>query len=128
MSYFEEQEEAWFANDCKGNIEDYNPFDADSWPKAIKQSSGRNRSRSLLALAKLEEFAAWAVTQGYRREPTKGDYEILRFRKKGEAPLLYFKREKGMMGGESQHATSYGYGTTLVQQWLNTRKQPKKEA
>ena len=128
VTYFEDQEDAWFENDCKGNIEDYNPFDADSWPQGRKQSSGRNRSRSLLALAKLEEFAVWAVTQGYRREPTKGSYEILRLRKKGEAPVLYFRRDKGMMGGEPQHATSYGDGTTLVQQWINNRKQPKKGA
>jgi hypothetical protein len=33
MSYFDDQEDAWIENDCKGNIEDYNPFDPDSWPK-----------------------------------------------------------------------------------------------
>lgn len=33
MSYFEDQEDAWFENDCKGSIEDYNPFDPDSWPR-----------------------------------------------------------------------------------------------
>lgn len=26
MSYFEDQEEAWIANNCKGSIEDYNPY------------------------------------------------------------------------------------------------------
>jgi hypothetical protein len=33
MSYFEDQEDAWLENDCKGRIEDYNPFDPDSWPR-----------------------------------------------------------------------------------------------
>jgi hypothetical protein len=42
-------------------------------------------------------------------------------RKKGESPILFFKRDK------AQHATSYGDGTALVQLWINTRKQPKKE-
>ena len=51
MTYFEDQEEAWFANDCKGRIEDYDPFDADSWP-AANQNSGGYRARNLLALTK----------------------------------------------------------------------------
>lgn len=120
MSYFEDQEDAWYENNCQGRIEDIDPYDADSWPAAHKQSIG-NRSRSLLALAKLEEFAAWAIAQGYRREPVKGTYEVLRLRKQGESPVLYFKRDKGPF-----HATSYGEGTALVQKWINTRKQPKK--
>ena len=126
MSYYDDQEDAWFENNCQGSPSDYDPFDADSWPQARKQSSCRNRSRSLLALTKLVDFAAWAVCQGYTIEPTKGKYEVLRLRKKGQSPLLYFRREKGMMGGEPEHATSYGDGTTLVQQWLNSRKQTKK--
>ena len=120
MSYFEDQEDAWFENDCQGSPSDYDPFDADSWPSA-KQETGRNRSRNLLALSKLEEFAVWAVSQGYRREPTKGTYEVLRLRKKGDSPVLFFKRDRG------EHATSYGDGTALVQLWINTRK-AKKEA
>ena len=120
MSYFEDQENAWMENDCKGNIEDYDPYDADSYPDTRNHDSGF-RSRSLLALTKMEEFAAWAVSQGYRREPTKGTYEVLRLRKKGESPVLYFKRDKG------EHATSYGDGTKLIQTWINTRKQDKKD-
>jgi hypothetical protein len=116
MSYFEDQEDAWYANDCQGSIEDYNPFDEDSWPRG---NSGRNRSRNLLALTKIADFAAWAVSQGYRREPTKGSYEVLRLRKKGEAPVLFFKRDRG------DHATSYGDGTALVQKWVNSRKTKK---
>ena len=120
MSFYDDQEDAWYANDCKGNIEDYNPFDADSWPTAQQHTVG-NRSRNLLALTKLVDFAAWAVCQGYRVEPTKGTYEVLRLRKKSESPVLYFRRDKG------EHATSYGEGTALVQQWINSRK-AKKEA
>ena len=128
MSYFEDQYDAWMANDCKGRVEDYDPFDPGNYEDIDKPkpSPGRNRSRSLLALTKLVDFAAWAVCQGYKVEPTKGTYEVLRLRKKGEAPLLYFRRDKGSFGGEPQHATSYGDGTTLVYQWLNSRKQPKK--
>jgi hypothetical protein len=71
-------------------------------------------------MTKLVDFAAWAVSQGYNREPTKGTYEVLRLRKKGMSPVLFFKRDKG------EHATSYGEGTALVQLWINTRKQEKK--
>ena len=118
MSYFEDQEECWLANECQGYIEDYDPYDAGSWPRARNLSIG-NRTRNLLALSKLEEFAVWAVSQGYRREPTKGTYEVLRLRKKGESPVLFFRRDKG------EHATSYGDGTALVQLWINTRKEKK---
>jgi hypothetical protein len=122
MSYFEDQYDAWMANDCKGRVEDYDPFDAGNFEDMDETPvASRNRSRNLLAMTKLVDFAAWAVSHGYRREPTKGTYEVLRLRRKGESPVLYFKRDKG------EHATSYGEGTTLVQLWINTRKE-KKEA
>ena len=121
MSYFEDQYDAWMANDCKGRIEDYDPFDAGNFEDMDETPAvNRNRARNLLALSKMEEFAKWAVSHGYRREPTKGTYEVLRLRRKGESPVLYFKRDG------AQHATSYGEGTALVQLWINTRKQEKK--
>src|ERR1700722_19973985 len=89
MSYFDDQEECWLANDCKGNISDYDPYDADNWPdEKVKHTPPPNkvtttaygRSRSMLALSKLEQFAAWAVADGFVREPTKGEYEVLRLR------------------------------------------------
>ena len=36
MSYYDEQEDAWMANDCRGRIEDYDPYDPDSWPQPKK--------------------------------------------------------------------------------------------
>jgi hypothetical protein len=123
MSYFEDQYDAWMANDCKGRVEDYDPFDPGNFEDMdAVPSVNRNRSRNLLALTKLVDFAAWAVCQGYKVEPTKGSYEVLRLRKKGESPVLFFKRDKG------QHATSYGDGTALVQLWVNTRKEKKEAA
>src|ERR1700685_3143254 len=109
MTYFEDQEDAWFANNCKGRIEDYNPYDADTWEteKETIPAANRNRTRNLLALTKLVDFAAWAQCQGYKVEPVKGTHEVLRLRKKGLSPVLYFKRDG------AQHATSYGDGTAL---------------
>jgi hypothetical protein len=43
MSYYDEQEEAWFANDCKGSPSDYDPYDADSWPKKVKRHKPRSK-------------------------------------------------------------------------------------
>jgi hypothetical protein len=120
MSYFEDQYDAWMANDCKGRIEDYDPFDAGNFEDMDETPAvNRNRARNLLALTKVVDFAAWAVCQGYKVEPTKGAYEVLRLRKKGESPVLFFRRDRG------EHATSYAEGTTLVQQWINTRKEKK---
>jgi hypothetical protein len=76
------------------------------------------RDRRLLALSKLGEFAAWAKTKGYRREKTKGHYEVLRLRKPGEKPRLYFRRDVG--GGV--HATCQAASVGLVKRWLRERE------
>lgn len=39
MSYYDDQYDAWMENDCKGNVENYDPFDPGSWP-------GRGRPKS----------------------------------------------------------------------------------
>lgn len=60
MSFFEDQEDAWFENDCIGEISDYDPHDPDSWPtnhspstapwvaaqRKSKKSNKRNRMRA----------------------------------------------------------------------------------
>lgn len=38
MSYYDDQEEAWLANDCKGSPSDYDPYDADSWPSQERKA------------------------------------------------------------------------------------------
>lgn len=129
MSYFDDQEEAWFANDCKGRIEDYDPYDEDSWPQDKPKhvpppnkvtTSAYGRSRSLLALSKLEEFAAWAIADGFVREDTKGEYEVLRLRWAEKInghrmqPYIFYKR----IG--AQHVTSQAEGTQLVSRWLKS--------
>ena len=48
--------------------------------------------RATLHLSKLDDFAAFAGTRGYEREPTKGAYEVLRLRKGDAPPLLYYRR------------------------------------
>ena len=79
-------------------------------------------TRELLALSKLDEFALWAETQGFVREHVKGDYEVLRLRVPGYAPLIFFTRLQMLAGGTPQHATSQHEGTQLVHRWLRSRK------
>ena len=77
---------------------------------------GPNRDRMTLHLNKLDAFASWAATHGYKREPTKGVYEVLRLRLGANAPLLYYRHHHG------DHATSTGAATNLVDRWIRERK------
>lgn len=55
MSYFDDQEEAWLANDCKGRIEDYDPYDADTWAKGSFLHEPNKDEQAMLK--KLEKLA-----------------------------------------------------------------------
>ena len=48
MSYYDDQEEAWFANDCKGSPSDYDPFDSDSWPEDRQKFPPDKKESSLI--------------------------------------------------------------------------------
>ena len=79
-------------------------------------------TRALLHLTKVEEFAAWAETQGWERLPAKGVYEVLRLRKNhpGAKPTIFYRRER------SDHATigwDQGQGNALVHRWLRERRE-----
>lgn len=75
-----------------------------------------DRTRELLHRSKVEEFASWAIRQGYKRQPTKGVYEVLRLgTPEGDGPLLFYLRDTG------DHATTFGEGTRLVRRWLRGR-------
>ena len=124
MSYFEDQYEEWMANDCQGNIEDYGDgtmypeeaLDKKPYaPPANKVRTSMGRRRDLLALSELEEFAEWAVKDGFIREPTKGEFEVLRLRWPKMQPYIFFRRIR------KQHATSQAEGTQLVTRWLRTK-------
>ena len=77
-------------------------------------------NRGRLATHKIEEFAAWAVSVGYIRQPTpaKAVYEVLRLRAPdGGAPLLYFRYESADV-----HVTAQkGPADALVRRWLEER-------
>ena len=69
-------------------------------------------SRDRLHLSKLPAFRNWAVSQGYTVEPERGVYEVLRLRKDGEAPLIFWFHHGG------DHATTDRRSERLVNQWL----------
>lgn len=74
------------------------------------------RSRCLLSLSKIDNFAAWAATHGWQREETKGAFEVLRLRKDGKL-AVYYKRLDA-----KEHATVFGVGARLVRDWLRERR------
>lgn len=66
MSYFEDQEDAWMANDCKGSPDEYDPYTDGSGyeprggtpsPKRTK-SQKRNAQRKAAKLRKKNEVTA----------------------------------------------------------------------
>jgi len=57
--------------------------------------------RGVLHLNRLDAFAEWARALGWRREPTKGLYEVLRLRHpKVQAPIVLYARTE-----PTDHAT-----------------------
>jgi hypothetical protein len=76
--------------------------------------------RRTLHISKIDEFARWAVEHGYVREPVKGDYVVLRLRKRfptRDAPLVFYQKLP-----PTEHVTAYGDGYRLISQWLKLRK------
>ena len=81
-------------------------------------------NRSELHISKIDEFAAWAEKKGWKREPTKGYYEVLRMRKPGRKPLILYKRIR------TDHATigwDQKAGASLVEQWLHEKRLAREE-
>lgn len=131
MSVFDDQMDDWFDNDCQGDPSDYDGAgNIGAWvheekpkhtpPPNKVTTKAFGRSRNMLALSKLEEFAAWAIADGFMREDTKGEYEVLRLRwgQKIDGhkmqPYIFYKRDG------AQHATSQAEGTQLVSRWLKS--------
>lgn len=71
--------------------------------------------RSLLHLDHLDEFRAWSEARGWKSEPCKGFYEVLRMRHASHsAPVIFYKRAEA-----KQHATACdGVGTQLVKAFV----------
>ena len=87
--------------------------------------TGKTATRGLLALTSIEDFAAWAKSEGYERQaiPPKAQYEVLRLAEPGKAPILFFRRTKRNISGNApKHCSTDERGKRLVLRWINERK------
>jgi len=70
-----------------------------------------------LHLSKLDEFAEYCETQGFRRVETKGDYEVLRMvAAKGEPVIAHAK------SGSKEHATTWGMSERMFLKWQRSKR------
>jgi hypothetical protein len=67
--------------------------------------------------SKLEEFAAYCESQGWLREPVKGDYEVLRMRQKGSSPLIVWDRLNAR-----EHYTTEGNSEYMFSWWKKSKR------
>ena len=84
--------------------------------------SNSSRTRNLLHYNKLSLFRLWATeAAGYVvRKPTGHPYEVLRLASGiGRPDILFYKRDR------TDHVTTTGEGTKLVERWLKERKNDK---
>ena len=87
--------------------------------------------RCTLHLSKLDDFAAFAETRGFRRVPPRGGYEVLRLERVQKVPgkigaLVYYRRS-----GAMEHASAADNATAgMVQAYVGAKKRgkwPRKE-
>lgn len=69
--------------------------------------------RGLLSFSRLEEFATWAQSKGYTREPTKGDFEVLRLRYPDEKPVIIYAKSSA-----TEHLTVMGRDHKMVRAFI----------
>ncbi|WP_339139061.1 hypothetical protein [Kerstersia gyiorum] len=72
---------------------------------------------------KLAEFQAFCEEYGWRVEPTKGPYEVLRMRHSGcEDPMIVHGRDSG------DHFTTWGESARMVRQYVRRNRNGKAKA
>lgn len=75
------------------------------------------RSRCTLHKTKLTEFQKFCEEYGWRAEPTKGPYEVLRMRHSGcKDPMIVHGRNSG------DHFTTWGESARMVRQYIRSKR------
>ena len=70
--------------------------------------------KGLLTKAQLPEFKAWLKLEGYEVMAPKGDYEVLRWRRKPGKPMpIIFERLNA-----PEHYTCNNAAAPFVRQWI----------
>lgn len=80
-----------------------------------------SRDRALLAIHLLDDFATWAATEGWIREPIppKSIYEVLRLRYGAtKTRAIYYQRDRA-----TEHVTAHGDGVQLARRFVRARRQ-----
>ena len=73
------------------------------------------RSRCLLHKNKLAEFQAWCEERGWKAEPMRGDYQVLRMRhERTREPMIVYTKNIA-----PEHLVVYGVGLQLARAFLN---------
>lgn len=71
------------------------------------------RSRNALHVNSLEDFARFCESDGWLREDTKGEWEVLRMVKEGKrGPLLVYKGAQN-----PEHFTIEGHSYMMFAEW-----------
>lgn len=79
-------------------------------------------NRNLLALNKIDEFAAWAEAQGFVRSDVVGEYEVLRLKRPGDQhTLIWYRREGGNHATCQWKKAGSADPSALVRVWLRSR-------
>lgn len=74
-------------------------------------------TRNLLHKNKLDDFKRWLVKDGWKIEPTKGLYEVLRARKGNKRPLIIYARDNS-----KEHVTVQARDVYIVKAYLRDRR------
>lgn len=74
------------------------------------------RSRCLLHLNKLDTFKVFCASRGWRDEPIKGPYEVLRMTRTGSSPLIVYARNRA-----TEHVTVAGVALEMARAFLRER-------
>lgn len=75
------------------------------------------RSRCLLHKNKIDEFAKWLFERGWKKEDTKGFYEVLRMRHpRHKDPLIVYYRLNA-----KEHLTVHGVALEMSRQFVREK-------
>lgn len=73
-------------------------------------------SRNKLHVTKLEEFASYCESQGFKRVNLKGEYEALRM-VRSDVTLIVHKKLQTFAGNDTVHLTLHGASEIMFKKW-----------
>lgn len=78
-------------------------------------------NRHILSITKLEDFKTYLLSNGWKLDAPKGDYEVLRASKTGRKhPLIVYERSSYMV--ERVHLTVQDRDVSIIRNFINSKK------